>query len=131
MNIQELSMRVTRIQREEIRLKKEIWRRIQVKLRGKFSECAQYPNYPIVIFTKLMDNSLKRSWSNARRYNIAHYDRDDNFGQYIGFSEVGIINDVYFGMLEANYEYYTVKHLNGILKQVEKMKFNNIVDFKK
>ena len=129
MNRLELSKRVTRIGKEETRLKNEIWLQIQKIVSRYFDTCPQFPDLPMVVFTKRKDNSLVTSWSNAKEYKVPHLDSDDDDSVYIGFTEHGMPSTVYGAMLINDPFTYTVKQLHGILKQVEKMKFNNVVKF--
>jgi hypothetical protein len=129
MTRKELSKRITRLGKEESRLKKEIWSRIQKMVSKHFNLCHQFPDTPMVIFTRRKDNDLSGSWSNAKEYKVPYSDSDDWGAKYIGFTEDGMVGGVYFGMAMLDPFGYTPKQLQGILKQVENMKFNNIVNF--
>jgi hypothetical protein len=129
MTRKDLHTRVTRIGKEERRLKKEIWNRIQKIVSKYFDTCVQFPTTPAVVFTKLKNNSLF-NWDSAREYKVPFLDSDDWDSKYIGFTKDGMIAGVYYAMVMNEPYGYTVKQLHGVLKQVEKMKFNNVVNFK-
>ena len=125
MNRLESGKRVKRINNEEVRLKKEIWRRIQKTICPYFYTCAQFPDEPIVVCTKRKDNELGHTWDNAVEYKIPHSDEEDDV--YIAITKSGFFNYIYFAAAYSYYTRYTTKQLYGILKQVENRKFNNVV----
>jgi hypothetical protein len=130
MTRKELSKRITRLGKEESRLKKDTWSRIQKMVSKYFNTCHQFPNTPMIVFTRRKDNDLDGTWDNAKEYKVPYLDSDDDWdAQYIGFTEDGIIGGVYMAMVMNDPFGYTPKQLQGILKQVENMKFNNIVNF--
>lgn len=124
----ELSKRVTRIQKEDARLKKEVWGRIQTIVKPYMQECGQFPGMKLIVFTRLKSKRIER-WSECIEYKIQECDENKFDTEYIGFTEDGLILDVYFAMAVGDPFAYNIKQLYGILKQVEKMNFNNVVDF--
>ena len=127
MNRSELNKRVIRLGREEARLKKEIWKRIQKIISPYFLTCSQFSD-EIVVCTKLSDGTIGHSWRNAVEYKIPYAEENNDWSKsYLAITKYGFYTDIYYAAACAHYDNFTVRQLLEMLKQIEKRKFNNIV----